>query len=169
MSTSRYIARLMGPLLLVLGLGMAFGIWAQPAAYLGMMKQFTATPSFIFVMGMLALVAGLAIVNAHNLWVPDWRVIITILGWLAVIRGVVSLLFPLRLHAVGQRIVESSSFPIIGAVITIVLGAFLAIKGYERLEEPKHTGQAKSASASASAPAKGSARKSRNRAKKTGS
>jgi hypothetical protein len=168
MSTSRYIARLMGPLLLVLGLGMAFGIWAQPDAYLGMMKQFMAAPSFIFVLGILALVAGLAIVNAHNLWVADWRVIVTILGWLAVVRGVISLLFPLRLHAVGQRIVESSSFPIIGAIIAIVLGGFLTIKGYERPEEPKHNAPAKSASASAPA-AKSSPRKPRSPAKKSGS
>ena len=28
---------------------------------------------------------GLAIVNAHNLWMRDWRVIVTILGWLFVL------------------------------------------------------------------------------------
>ena len=39
----------------------------------------------IFITGVLALIAGLAIVNAHNLWVPDWRVVVTVLGWLSVV------------------------------------------------------------------------------------
>ena len=32
--------------------------------------------------------AGLAIVLVHNVWTFDWRVIITILGWLAVLGGI---------------------------------------------------------------------------------
>jgi hypothetical protein len=35
----------------------------------------------------LALLAGLAVVNAHNLWVLDWRLIVTILGWLLILRA----------------------------------------------------------------------------------
>lgn len=35
--------------------------------------------------GFFALVMGLAIVNAHIVWVMDWPVIITIFGWAAVI------------------------------------------------------------------------------------
>ena len=34
--------------------------------------------SATLILGMFALLAGLAIVNTHNLWVSDWRVISTI-------------------------------------------------------------------------------------------
>jgi uncharacterized protein YacL len=175
MSTSKYIARLMGPLLLVLGLGMAFGLAATPHVYLAMMKEFTATPGFVFMAGMLALVAGLAIVNAHNLWVADWRVIITVLGWVAVIRGIVSLLFPLRLRSVAEHMVASPTAPVIGAVIIVVLGAILAWMGYEDLwrQEPELPAAAKPARAraprkTAAAPkAAAPARKAAARARKT--
>ena len=145
MSTSRYIARLMGPLLLALGLGIVFGLASAPEAYMAMMRQFTGAPSFVFVMGMLALVAGLAIVNAHNVWVGDWRVIITILGWLAVIRGVLSLLFPLRLHGIAEQMMAGRTGPTVGAVITIVLGAVLTWVGYEHVWAQKPAPAAKPA------------------------
>lgn len=168
MSTSKYIARLIGPLLLILGLGMAFGLAASPHAYLEMMKQFTGTPGFVFVLGMLALVAGLAIVNAHNLWVADWRVIITVLGWVAVIRGIVSLLFPLRLQSVAEHMMASPTGPVIGAVIIVVLGAFLAWVGYEDLWQEQPASQAAAKPARARAPRKTTAApKTAARARKT--
>ena len=70
MTTSRYIARLMGPVLLVIGIGMVFGLMMEGPAYSSLMKEFIANRAVIFLTGFLALLAGVAIVNAHNLWVP---------------------------------------------------------------------------------------------------
>jgi uncharacterized protein YacL len=172
MNTSKYIAQLMGPLLLALGVGMALGLWAHPALYLAMLREFLATSSFIFVIGMLALVAGVAIVNAHNRWVADWPVIITILGWLAVIRGVISLVFPLRLHQMGEWVVSTPTIPMIGALITIALGAILTVMGYELWQPaPAPQESAKTAktakTAKARAPRKSTPRKTTTAARKT--
>jgi hypothetical protein len=41
-----------------------------------------------YLSGLLSLLAGLAIVNLHNTWRADWRVIITVLGWLMTIGGI---------------------------------------------------------------------------------
>jgi hypothetical protein len=137
MTNSTLIARLMGPVLLIMGLGVALGLLGvgmAPSDYAGVMKEMASLP-FIILIGILALVAGLAIVNAHNLWVSDWRVIITILGWLAIIRGVLSLLFPARMHAFGETITASTSGPIIGALIILVLGGILTWMGYRDLRK----------------------------------
>jgi hypothetical protein len=92
MATSKYIARLMGPVMLVMGIGMALGLMMEGEAYSSLLKEFIGSRALIFITGILALTAGLAIVNAHNLWVRDWRVIVTILGWLFVLRGIMLLL-----------------------------------------------------------------------------
>ncbi|MCL0035756.1 hypothetical protein M1N00_03775 [Thermodesulfovibrionales bacterium] len=42
---------------------------------------------FIFLDGGVSLVLGLVTVVLHNLWVADWRVVITILGWFSLILG----------------------------------------------------------------------------------
>jgi len=80
MDTSRYIARLMGPVMLVIGIGMAAGMFVEGESYSSLMKEFIGSRALIFITGVLSLLAGLIVVNAHNLWVPDWRVLITALA-----------------------------------------------------------------------------------------
>jgi hypothetical protein len=143
----------MGPVLLVMGLGMALGLLAEGEAYSSLMKEFIGSRALIFITGVLALVAGLAIVNAHNLWVKDWRVIITILGWLFIVRGLVNLLFPATAQTLGDRMVGSQVGIVAGAAVTFVLGAILCIMGYEDLwaTKPRRQSAARAASAGRSA------------------
>jgi hypothetical protein len=133
MDTSRYIARLMGPVMLVIGIGMVAGLFVVGGAYSSLMKEFIGSRALIFITGVLALLAGLAIVNAHNLWVPDWRVLVTVLGWLFIVRGVTNLVLPHLVQTMGDRIVASQAGVIAGATFMIVLGAILSIMGYEAL------------------------------------
>ena len=128
---SKLIARLMGPVLLVMGLGMALGLWLSPDTLTGVMKDFMGNLAIIWLVGILALVAGLAIVNAHNLWIGDWRVLITILGWLLVVRGVSNLMFPGKIQELGNRMMESHAGPILGTIALVVLGGILSAMGYE--------------------------------------
>jgi vacuolar-type H+-ATPase subunit I/STV1 len=132
MTNSTLIARLMGPVLLIMGIGTALGLLGVGMAagdYTSVMREM-ANPALSILVGILTLLAGLAIVNAHNLWVSDWRVIITILGWLAIIRGVLSLLFPARMQTIGETIIATTSGPIIAALIIFVLGGILSWMGY---------------------------------------
>jgi hypothetical protein len=123
----------MGPVLLFMGIGAAIGLLGKfPDAYVNVLRDMN-DQSATMILGMFALLAGLAIVNAHNLWVSDWRVIITILGWLAIIRGALSLLFPNKMYGIGETILASRSGPMIGAVIIIVLGGILSWMGYRDL------------------------------------
>ena len=80
MTASRYIARLIGPVLLTIGVGMVMGMLTEGDGYSSLLKEFISSRALIFTTGVLALVAGVAIVNAHNLWVADWRVLVTVLG-----------------------------------------------------------------------------------------
>src|SRR5215831_2470567 len=131
MNTSRYIARLMGPVLLIIGIGMIAGLFVEAESYSSLMKEFIGSRALIFITGVLALLAGLAIVNAHNLWVPDWRVLVTVLGWLFILRGIMNLVSPAVVQTMGDRIVASRGGVIAGAAFTIVLGGILSIMGYE--------------------------------------
>jgi uncharacterized membrane protein len=149
MTTSKYIARLMGPVLLLAGIGMALGLMHEGESYSSLIKEFISSRALIFVTGVLALVAGLAIVSAHNLWVPDWRVIVTVLGWLLIVRGVVNIVFPAWAQTLGDRMVASPAGSVTGAAIAFVLGAILCIMGYDELwEQPKPRRQSAARAAS---------------------
>lgn len=141
MTTSKYLARLMGPVLLLIALGMVIGLLHEGESYSNLMREFIGSRALIFMTGVLALVAGIAIVNAHNLWVPDWRVIVTVLGWLLVVRGVINVLFPVWAQSLGDRMVASHAGSVAGAAITFVLGAILCVMGYEELWQQKPSRQ----------------------------
>jgi hypothetical protein len=153
MSTSRYIARLMGPVLLIIGIGMVMGMRTEGDAYSSLLKEFIGSRALIFVTGVLALVAGVAIVNAHNVWEPDWRVVVTVLGWLFVLRGFMNLVFPETVQTLGDRMIASHAGVLAGAAVTIVLGAILSIMGYEHLwiSKPHRRSASRASSAKRSA------------------
>ena len=147
MNTSRSLARLMGPILLVIGIGMAFGLMMEGAGYSSVLKEFIANRALIFLTGILTLLAGVAIINVHNVWVPDWRVIVTVLGWLLVLRGIMLLVFPLTVQVFGDRVAMSQAGVTAGAALTFVLGAILCIMGYEHMWASKPRRAARAASA----------------------
>ena len=97
-TTSRYLARLIGPVALAMG---AY-IVLNGAAFRIMVGQFLASYALIFLAGLITLTAGLAIVLVHNVWTRDWRVIITVFGWLAVIGGCVAHHLP-AVRRLGRR------------------------------------------------------------------
>ena len=60
MNKSIYIARLIGPVLLVMAIGMALGLQMEGDSYSSLLKEFIGSRALIFITGILALTAGLA-------------------------------------------------------------------------------------------------------------
>src|ERR1700739_5103299 len=87
MSTSVFLARLIGPVLLVIGLA----VFANQRAFRELAEEFLASKALLFLSGLLIMPAGLAIVLTHNIWAADCRVMITLFGWLNAIGGAVRL------------------------------------------------------------------------------
>lgn len=128
MQTSAFLAQLIGPLLLVVGIGMA----ANADSYRAMAEEFLASRALIYVAGLLALVPGLAIVLVHNVWAFDWRLIITALGWLAVLGGIFRLVAPAQVQVVGSAMLARQGWLMGGGIAVAAVGAVLALMGYFR-------------------------------------
>lgn len=77
-------------------------------------------PALIGLSGLLSLLAGLAIVNLHNTWCADWRVIVTILGWLMTIGGIIRIVVPQVAIAIGSTIYGGRAPTI---VVALIIGA----------------------------------------------
>lgn len=126
METSFYIARIMGPFMIILSLGLVVNL----SGFRLIIDEFLKNPALIFLAGIISLLIGLFIINSHNLWVADWRVIITLFGWLAFIGGIVRTLAPRQAAMIGAKMLaESNSIRIIGAII-LIIGLFLFYMGY---------------------------------------
>jgi len=128
MTTSIFLARLIGPFALALGLALVF----QGTGFRAFASEFMASPALIFLSGVITLPAGLAIVLTHNVWTPDWRAVITIVGWLAVITGAIRMILPQQAAAKARAVIARPLVPKIGAAIWLAIGALLSYYGYIR-------------------------------------
>lgn len=52
------------------------------------------SPSVIYLNGTLLFVAGLSIVRVHNRWTGSWPVLVTLVGWLSILGGLVRMCAP---------------------------------------------------------------------------
>ncbi len=57
-------------------------------------KEAVKNPLLIYVSGFFTLISGILIVVSHNLWVLDWRLIITIIGWITLFKGIFRIFYP---------------------------------------------------------------------------
>src|SRR5262249_34557204 len=123
-----FLAKLIGPLLVAIGLALILNTEHFRVLAAEALKSY----ALIYIAGVITLVAGLAIVNTHNEWVADWRVVITLLGWLCVIGGVMRVVFPSAVESFGASMVSTATNGwIIGeGIVFLALGAWLSFMGY---------------------------------------
>ncbi len=126
MSTSIFIARLLGPLFVVVGIAVPL----KTQMFRAILREFDQSRALLYLAGVLGLVGGLAIVLTHNLWVRDWRLIITLIGWLTILRALVTIFQPQWIAAFAERIIESRSWLTVAAVADLLIGVILSYFGY---------------------------------------
>lgn len=128
MDRSIFLARLLGPTFVAIALGMLINL----GIYESMIAEALHPGILFYLSGLLSLLAGLAIVNLHNTWCMNWRLIITVLGWLMTIGGIVRIVVPQIAVVIGSTIYSGRAPTVVAALIVGTLGAFLSFKGYGR-------------------------------------
>ncbi len=128
MPTSVFLAKLIGPVALAMGIALV----ANAAVFRAMAEQFLASTALMFLSGLLTMTAGLAIVLTHNVWTADWRAVITILGWLMTLGGAVRLIAPQQVMGLGRRMMAHPFGLKVSAGIYLIVGALLTYFGYLR-------------------------------------
>lgn len=126
MDSSVLLARLLGPLVILIGTGVLLGAKRLPK----MGEDFAKNRALIFISGIFIFGGGLAIVLFHNIWVVDWRLIITIFGWLTLAKGVFMVTLPVSSAKIAQVYLKKVNLVIIIWLIMFVPGILLTLKGY---------------------------------------
>lgn len=121
-----WICKFLGPLVLVLGIPMV----ATPRALQETTKRFLADRPLVLVSGVLAMTAGLSIVNTHDVWVADWTLIVTLFGWALVLGGASRIIAPRTVGRVGDAMMDRPAMTRMLGSFWVLLGAFLTFKGY---------------------------------------
>ena len=121
MELSIFIAKIFAVAYLFIGLGMLM----SPGHYKKMMDGFTNNPTMLYMGGIMATLAGFLIVNAHSVWV-GWPTIITIFGWLALLKGFMLLVFPdsFRFWGKAFKKINMAGFGVLVLAIGLLFGYF---------------------------------------------
>ena len=80
--------------------------------------------------GLIALVIGMVFVLAHNIWVKDWPVLITIFGWLGLLKGVSLIFAPKAMTKWSKSLLKKREFIFFGSAFYLVFGLILGWFGY---------------------------------------
>jgi uncharacterized membrane protein HdeD (DUF308 family) len=122
MANSKQIAGLAGPTMIAM-LVSEFPL-VQPHLY------DLQIPPVVYLSGVLLFVAGLAIVRAHNIWVRNWTVLVTLTGWFALLLGL------LRMFSAGGYQQQAASMPssvfMVLEAILLVTAVFMTYKAYQK-------------------------------------
>lgn len=117
MPPTKTIARLAGPSLIAITFTEALNapIFAR------------IPPTTAYLDGCVLFVAGLAIVQAHNVWVRHPTVLVTILGWSAMSLGLGRMVFPSQ----PPKVDMDGGWPaFVGQGLLYTYGAVLSVIGY---------------------------------------
>lgn len=94
---------------------------------------YSKNPQAIYLTGIVDAAVGLSIVLSHNIWVWDYRVIITFVGWALLIRGIGRLLAPNMVANSLKRFQKLGEGAMLVMLVFILLvGAYLAFMGFTR-------------------------------------
>ncbi len=126
MQTSIYLAKLIGPVMIVIGLA----VLLNQDEFRKLSQEFLASRALMFLSGFVLLPAGIAILLVHNVWLLNWRVLITIIGWLIVVSSAVRLLAPRFVAERGGVLLKEPQMPVIAGIIWAAIGCVLFFFGY---------------------------------------
>ena len=122
MNNSKQVGGLVGPTLVAMILS-EFPL-VQPHLYDAQI------PPVVYISGTLMFVGGLAIVRAHNHWVRNWTVLITLSGWIFLLLGLFRMFFA-SAYLQGSANTSATTFMVF-EVVLLVVGLIITFKSYRR-------------------------------------
>jgi len=128
MDISRFLARVLGLYMVIISIAM----FANMRQFGNLVTALVNDPSLLFTIGFFTLLLGLALVVSHNLWQWNWRIIITIIAWLVVFKGVCLIFHPQYIIDMSNGFLRNQTLAHVVAAIDFIIGLALCYFGFKR-------------------------------------
>lgn len=125
MCISIFYAQIMGLWLSLVGLAMI----VHHARIKKTAMEAMSHPALVSFMGFIGLALGLVIVISHNIWVSEWPVVVTIVGWIILIQGIWRIFWPESFGKWMKDSMAKSGFTI-WSWIWLIVGLYLIWVGF---------------------------------------
>jgi hypothetical protein len=127
-SRTAFLGKLLGLYYIAVSLAM----FVHPQATAEIMKGIVENPPLLFIVGLIGLTTGLAIVLAHNVWSGGaLPIIVTLVGWAILIKGtLLMILSPETESRIFIAGLHYEQHPNLYATFVLLLGAYLTYAGF---------------------------------------
>ena len=124
MDTSLFLAQFFGLYFVIVGIAMLVRFKLMTELMTKM-----ASREFIYLSGFVTLLMGIPLVLLHNVWDGSWRVIITILAWITLFKGISRIFFPEVVAGWSKKIFQNTKSLQFLLWILIIFGLYLLYIG----------------------------------------
>ncbi len=125
-SRTRLFARVLGPYLFIAALTMI----GRTAYMRSMIEAFSADAVWPWVAGAFVLPMGLVVIVLHPYWRGPSAAVVSLLGWLSVVKGIALMAFPQAYLSMGQSALSAAAWWQAGSVLVAVVGLYLTYVGW---------------------------------------
>jgi hypothetical protein len=89
-------------------LAIAVGTFLNPSFMKKLLDDFIKSPGLTFLAAWITLIVGMLIILSYNVWTRHRGLFITILGWIATLKGVSLFIMPQKLMKIPHSLVKHS-------------------------------------------------------------
>lgn len=127
MELSVFLAKVLGLYLVIVSVA----VWLRRKDLEELAVNFAKDKVHIYLSGVIFLLLGLALVISHNVWDTVWQGIISLLGWMTLVKAGIRIFFTNKVGAIARRAVGSKWYLLaIGG--SLFLGIWLTYIGFSR-------------------------------------
>jgi uncharacterized membrane protein HdeD (DUF308 family) len=120
MSFSFLVAKIIAVIYISCGIGVLIG----KINFYKIADEFKNSPALTFGAGLVSSSIGTILIHYHNIWISNWTVLITLLGWLCLIGGVIVIIFPQSVSFVSKYYKQSFLWGILMVCFGLLFGYF---------------------------------------------
>lgn len=128
MDVSKFLGKVVGLYLILVSLALFINMH-QFSVYV---NELIHNAPLMFVTGFFTLILGLLMVVSHNIWQWNWRVIITIIAWITLLKAVSIIFYPQFIDSATTLFLQNMKFAYGTAGLDFILGIVLCYFGFKR-------------------------------------
>ncbi len=89
-----------------------------------MVEEYERSQGLTFLSGFITIAFGVFLVEYHNIWARNWTVLITVIGWLSLFKGVMLIAFPQSILMFSRWHRNTFRWGILMIIFGLVFGYF---------------------------------------------
>lgn len=120
MILSILVAKTMALVYLSVGVGVLTG----SLNFKKLAEDFSKSAGLAYVSGFITLIIGVALVQYHNLWVKNWTVLVTFIGWACLVKGIMLIAYPKYISKFKAVYKNTNAIGFLMLVLGLTLGYF---------------------------------------------